>query len=183
NSTIHDPDNPKHVFRWLLDETRDDRGNIIIYEYKAEDLANVNKGAPAEATRSATTAQRYIKRIHYGNAAPDVASDWLFEVVFDYGEHGTEINGELAISPSEERPWSARPDAFSSFRSGFDIRTRRLCMRVLMFHRIAELDAAPYLVAATVLEHTLDPRMARLDSIKQVAYEKNDQTGHFIPAE
>jgi RHS repeat-associated protein len=183
NSTIHDPDNPGHVFRWLLDETRDDRGNIVIYEYKAEDLDGVNMGASAEANRSATTAQRYIKRIHYGNAAPSVASNWLFEVVFDYGEHGTDVNDELDISPSEDRAWSARPDAFSSFRSGFDIRTRRLCQRVLMFHRISDLDTDPYLVAATVFDHALDPRMARLDNVKHVAYEKNDQTGYFIPAD
>src|SRR5690606_13378050 len=123
NSTIHDPDNPGHVFSWLLDETRDDRGNIVIYEYKAENLEGVDMGAPAEANRPATTAQRYIKRIHYGNAAPDVAGNWLFEVVFDYGEHGTDVDGELDISPDEDRAWSARPDAFSNFRSGFDIRT------------------------------------------------------------
>ena len=58
-------------------------GNIVIYEYKAEDLDGVDMGTPAEANRTATTAQRYIKRIHYGNAAPNVADDWLFEVVFD----------------------------------------------------------------------------------------------------
>ena len=32
------------------------------------------------------------------------------------------------------RKWLRRPDAFSSFRSGFEIRTYRLCRRVLMFH-------------------------------------------------
>jgi hypothetical protein len=31
-------------------------------------------------------------------------------------------------------PWAYRPDPFSSYRSGFEVRTTRLCQRVLMFH-------------------------------------------------
>src|SRR4051794_26533300 len=31
-------------------------------------------------------------------------------------------------------PWQQRPDPFSSYRSGFEVRTSRLCNRVLMFH-------------------------------------------------
>jgi hypothetical protein len=103
--------------------------------------------------------------------------------VFDYGEHGTVVDDELDISPSEARAWLVRPDAFSSFRSGFDLRTRRLCRRVLMFHRISDLAIDPYLVAATIFEHTLDARMARLDAVKQIAYEKNDLTRNFVGAE
>ena len=33
------------------------------------------------------------------------------------------------------RGWTARQDPFSSYRSGFEIRTWRLCHAVLVFHR------------------------------------------------
>src|SRR5205085_2747888 len=54
---------------------------------------------------------------------------WMFEVVFDYGEHDAVIP-----APGETRPWLCRNDPFSSHRSSFEVRTYRLCQRVLMFH-------------------------------------------------
>jgi len=79
-------------------ETRDDRANVVCYRYKAEDAAGVDPGVASEANRFvrqtgtvsrrfATTAQRYLKRIQYGNripvardqAAPANDTDWLFE--------------------------------------------------------------------------------------------------------
>ncbi|WP_280524076.1 SpvB/TcaC N-terminal domain-containing protein, partial [Enhygromyxa salina] len=146
---VADPAFPNHVFSWLLEESHDDRGNIVVYEYKQEDLAGVDVNATEERPRLADTpgqAQRYLKRIKYGNATPFVAAGWLFEVVLDYGEHGTWHGEQLEVTPDEDRPWAARPDTFSSYRAGFEIRTRRLCRRVLMFHRFAELGDAPYLV-------------------------------------
>ena len=81
------------------------------------------------------SANRYLKRISYGNhvsrlVQPDLSrADWMFEVVFDYGEH--DIN---AATPDERRAWPVRNDPFSSYRAGFEVRTYRLCQRVLMFH-------------------------------------------------
>ncbi|MEJ7711923.1 MAG: SpvB/TcaC N-terminal domain-containing protein [Pyrinomonadaceae bacterium] len=37
----------------------------------------------------------------------------------------------------EIHPWLCRPDAFSTYRAGFEIRTSRLCRRVLMFHHFS----------------------------------------------
>jgi hypothetical protein len=84
-----------------------------------------------------------------------VRSDWLFEVVFDYGEHD-----DAAPTTAEVRSWSARKDPFSLFRSTFDVRTYRLCRRVLMFHHFPEELAGTqdYLVRSTDLEY----REARL---------------------
>lgn len=56
-------------------------------------------------------------------------NQWLFEVVFDYGEH--ELN---VPKPNDAGQWDCRHDPFSSYRSGFEVRTYRLCQRVLMFH-------------------------------------------------
>ncbi|MCB9300534.1 MAG: hypothetical protein H6566_07790 [Lewinellaceae bacterium] len=88
----------------------------------------------------------------YGNTIPyfsqqdqplqpfNSGNEWLFELVFDYGEHATT---EYFPQYTATQTWAARPDAFSTYRSGFEIRTYRLCRRVLMFHRFAELYPQP----------------------------------------
>ena len=183
---IVDPAQPDHVFEWLLEETRDDRGNVIAYEYKQEDLAGVDTHAPEEHDRLAlasTQANRYLKRIRYGNLVPGDADDWCFELVLDYGEHGEwdEPSGELEISPDEDRPWPARLDSFSSHRSGFDIRTRRLCRRVLMFHHFDELVSppAPTLVVSTDIEYDEGAAFTYLVGVTQRGYIRNEATGRY----
>ncbi len=138
---IADPADGSRVFRWLLEATFDDRGNVAYYVYKAEDRTGVDPGAANERNRQngfAPCVNLYPKRIRYGNRTPFVPgedlsqrTDWLFEVVFDYGEHNP-ANPTPAEDP--QRVWATRADAFSSFRSTFDIRCYRLCQRVLMFH-------------------------------------------------
>lgn len=159
---VADPDHPEHVFAWLLEETRDDRGNVATYTYKAEDSAGVSPARLSEASRFrpdgtfTATAQRYPKRVRYGNRAPvardapaPTASDaYLFEIVFDYGEHD-----DAAPTPDESHPWALRPDPFSTRRPAFEVRSYRLCRRVLMFHRFPELGDAPCLVRSTDLAY------------------------------
>ncbi len=148
-SRIADPSNPTHVFSWLISESYDDKGNAISYQYETEnsdaveDLAN-------EKNRS-RSAQRYIKRIKYCNRTPRTSNevlsqrtDWLFEVVFDYGEHNPDDpkpndNEEPDQNGKTKNQWKlCRHDPFSTYRSGFEVRTYRLCQRVLMFHHFPE---------------------------------------------
>ena len=42
------------LFSWLLEETRDDRGNVVRYTYKAEDGTGVDRGAAASRAASST---------------------------------------------------------------------------------------------------------------------------------
>jgi RHS repeat-associated protein len=138
---IADPADASRAFKWLLETSFDDKGNVIFYEYKAEDGTGIDPAAANERNRQngcAPFTNLYIKRIHYGTRNPyqreeDLSkrADWLFEVVFDYGEHDP-VHPGLADDPA--RKWNTRADPFSSFRSTFDIRTYRLCQRVLMFH-------------------------------------------------
>jgi hypothetical protein len=160
SSRIADPLDPRRIFTWLICETRDDKGNAIVYRYKAEDGTGVdltmaheaNRGSPADPRR---TAKRYLKRIVYGNRASLLdtatgqrprfvkkaqwdAAGWMFEVVFDYGDHDPQVptpGDDLKVSSSGtfKYPWNTRPDPFSSYRSGFEVRTTRLCRRVLTF--------------------------------------------------
>jgi RHS repeat-associated protein len=185
---IADPDDLRRVFSWLLEETRDDRGNIARYAYKAEDHVGVSPGKPSEANRFvaqsngtikfAATAQRYLKRIEYGNRKPGEASDWLFEVVFDYGEHDHQLP-----TPIETQAWPARQDPFSSYRAGFEIRTYRLCRRVLMFHRFAELGPTPCLVRSTDFTYDEGRVLTYLTAATQAGYERDPNTGAYQRAE
>jgi RHS repeat-associated protein len=149
-SRITYPDDPSRIFSWLLDFSFDDRGNAISYVYKAEDAGNVPDEA-SEANRT-RTANRYLKRVRYGNDTPydgeAPPTQWCFELVLDYGEHDLD-----APTPAEESIWPCRPDPFSSYRSGFEIRTYRTCRRLLMFHQMAELGDDPVLVRSTDLTY------------------------------
>ena len=177
-SRIADPDDPARIFSWLLDFSFDDRGNAVSYVYKAEDGSNVPNAA-SEANRT-RTANRYLKRVLFGNDIPydgkAPPAQWCFELVLDYGEH------DLAEpAPAEESTWPCRPDPFSSYRAGFEVRTYRTCRRLLMFHQMAELGGDPVLVRSTDLTYRTsdapgDPALPPLSLLASVT-----QTG-WVPA-
>ncbi|WP_367025573.1 SpvB/TcaC N-terminal domain-containing protein [Methylococcus sp. ANG] len=161
NSRIFDPAdpspaNPTRIFSWLICESYDDKGNAIVYEYAKENADKVDLSQANERNR-VRTANRYLKRIKYGNRVsrlvqPDLnTAAWMFEVIFDYDEaHYEEVDLDPArpeaeqhrfvrVSPLAEGSWAVRPDPFSSHRVGFEVRTYRRCRRVLMFHHIPDL--------------------------------------------
>ena len=71
-SRIVDPADPSRIFGWLICQSYDDKGNAVVYEYEAEDSANVDLAQANEFNRTNGTrsAQRYLKRIKYGNGSP-----------------------------------------------------------------------------------------------------------------
>jgi RHS repeat-associated protein len=159
---IADPEDPRRIFTWLICETRDDKGNAVLYEYKQEDGAGVDLARAHEANRGdrddpRRATNRYLKRIRYGNRVPllDGAGQrprsltdeeienagWMFEVVFDYDEghvinESTDGDGRtfLEASAASTQAWTYRSDPFSTYRAGFEVRAGRLCRRALMFH-------------------------------------------------
>jgi RHS repeat-associated protein len=161
NSRISDPADPRRVFSWLICESYDDKGNAIEYTYKREDATGVDVAAAHERHRNhdggkCRTANRYLKSVRYGNRvsrlAPPGQADqgWLFELVFDYGDHDKD-----APTPGDKGSWQCRNDPFSNYRASFEIRTYRLCQRILMFHHFpAEADVgANCLVRSMTLKY------------------------------
>lgn len=178
-----DPDDTRRVFEWLLEEESDQLGNVISYQYKAEDRAGIDTTHPAERARGdagSKVAYRYLKRISYGNTVmgnnpddglasafydPDIplqeigqtssnAGSFLFHLVFDYGEHSA---SDPELTPTGT--WDDRQDPFSRFRAGFDVRCYRLCRRVLMMHVFSEIRdnagaAVPAVVRSLELTYT-----------------------------
>ncbi|MCC6528611.1 MAG: toxin, partial [Polyangiaceae bacterium] len=176
----------RRVFSWLLEESRDDRGNVVRYEYKADSELEAVAKATHERHRHAGFAvatHRHPKRILYGNggdlSTPPAQSDFHFEVVFDYGEHDAD-----APTPDDEGTWLARQDAFSTYRAGFELRTYRLCRRVLVVHRgFTDLDANGDPVLVRSLDFTYDetPSVAYLTSATQRGYISDGQGGYAVP--
>ena len=167
-SRIFDPADPSRIFSWMICETNDDKGNVVSYRYKQEDSAGVDLTQACERNRTnlARSAKRYVKHIFYGNRSPyfpdltanatvPLPNDWCFQLVFDYGEHDL-----LAPVPQDtSHPWDCRPDPFSTYRSTFEVRTYRLCRRVLMFHHFPQEQnvGTDCLVRSTDLVHSSNP--------------------------
>ncbi len=206
-SRICDPENPRRVFQWLLEETFDDKGNRAAYEYITDHAADAAY-APSERNR-VQHSNRYIHRIRYGNGTclsseqedaltclklgtaphrkdsrwhqwfeeefksrglPDL--DWRFEVVFDYGDHGVDPNANEPYRPPQDHSCPApRPDPFSTYHAGFEIRTRWLCRSILMFHRFAELGVEhPVLTHSTTFHYSLSSTVSVLKSVVSAGY-------------
>jgi RHS repeat-associated protein len=185
-SRIADPAMPRNVFTWLISESRDDKGNAIAYEYVAEDSAAIDLAQVHERNRTdaGRAANRYLKRIKYGNTLPTLVQpdlsrqSWLLEAVFNYGEgHVTPLPPDadgrqfVTASLATTRPWPARQDPFSRFRAGFDVRTYRLCRQVLMFHHFAdELGTPDYLVRSTEFAYRESAIASFITAVTQSGY-------------
>jgi RHS repeat-associated protein len=191
-----DPQQAKLIFSWLISETYDDQGNAVVYEYAEENDDNVDLSLVSERNRQ-RTANRYLKRIRYGNRTsrlvqPDLSlAQWLFELVFDYHEDHYEVvpldpnlasNAQHQFVRAASRsgvPWAVRPDSFSAHRSGFEVRTYRRCRRALMFHRFDELGPEPYLVRSLEFDyhdfdysqpHTIDDELNHEGSTRVASF-------------
>jgi len=151
-SRIADHKDANKIFEWLPEFVFDDKGNCTHYIYKKEDDKGFNPSLLHNRNRTEngdiTYTNLYLEKVLYGNktpyknfndAYPDEA-DYLFRTVFDYGEYD-------ANTPyTKIKDWDFRTDAFSGYKAGFEIRTTRLCKRVLLFHHFAELPGGSALV-------------------------------------
>ncbi|TET88622.1 MAG: toxin, partial [Desulfobacteraceae bacterium] len=199
NSRIVDPNNSAYIFNWLICESYDDKGNVILYEYKEENSQRVDQSQVQERNRTdqSRSTNRYLKFIKYGNKASRLprpndyqTQGWHFQVVFDYGEgHYTNVsaNGddpfyiESTPVPPSGGEWPVRQDPFSTSRAGFEIRTYRLCRRVLMFHDFESLGDTPCLVRSTEFDYDQNKVSTFLTTANQSGYvRQHDSNDNFI---
>jgi hypothetical protein len=179
---VADPADGRRVFEWLAERTFDDRGNVIAYEYLAEDFQGVDPAAVHEANRLGRPggAARLLKRVRYANTTPFVADGFQLELVVDYGDHADRAGGGPPASEPDQ-PWPVRPDPFSSYRAGFEVRTYRRVQRLLMFHRFPELGEAPLLVRSTDLSYVDSLTGSMLRSVTEVGWSR-DAAGEPVRA-
>lgn len=182
SAQIFNPTNETKIFKWLLEFSCDDKGNCFQYEYKKEDNVNVPNDLHEKNRLNdfSNCTNVYLKRIKYCNEEhfrrPVNFAEWenlvlpteyLLELVLDYGEHDADNP-----QPGDNKDWECRKDAFSDYRAGFEIRTYRLCSRVLMFHRFPELGELPCLVRLMTFEYNKGTAFTFLQSVKQTGYIK-----------
>ncbi len=100
-AVIANPENRSQVYEWKLSETQDPFGNTIRYDYE-RDLGD---------TVDHLWDQLYLKQIRYVDYPdPQTGEEkFLISVTFNYEE---------------------RPDLFSEYRPGFEIRTTRRCTTI-----------------------------------------------------
>ena len=185
-SRISDPENPTRIFSWLISLSHDDKGNVVSYGYVTDNEADISTALVCEKNRTAAnrSSQKYLKRIKYGNRSPyfpdflssaaiDLPADWCFELVFDFGDHGS-------VSPVADTGWLSRSDAFSNYKAGFEVRTSRLCQRVLMFHHFPDVAGIGQdcLVHSTDFEYSepdddVGAGFTHLMSVSQVGYRRS----------
>jgi RHS repeat-associated protein len=205
-SRIADPEAPEHVFSWLICRSYDDTGNAIVYNYAAQNDSGIDCAKPSERNR-VRTANRYPKRIRYGNRVPLLlnpdtpsfrcshiaahdldAARWMFEVVFDYGEghyrdEAPDEEGRVLSHASAEADagsWPVRRDPFSSYRSGFEIRTYRLCRRVLMFHHFPEeLGVECCLVRSTAFSYRETTLGSFIERVVQSGHKRREDGSYL----
>jgi len=158
-SRISDPEDANKIFAWLPEFVFDDKGNCSHYFYKKEDAKGFNSSLLHNRNRSEngniTYTNLYLEKVLYGNKIPYKSFNdaypnpnaYLFQTAFDYGEY------EADTPYAKTKDWDVRPDAFSEYKSGFEIRTTRLCKRVLLFHHFTELPGASALVKSLNFEY------------------------------
>jgi RHS repeat-associated protein len=184
-SRIADPENSLRVYEWLPEFVFDDKGNSCCYVYKKE-----NNIAPAGQKQSLHNKNRfdsagsirytnlYLEKVFYGNTKPfegfasgvpsSIDKDYLFKIFFDYTENTT------PIYRADNSLWTFRDDAFSDYKAGFEIRTTRLCQRILLFHQFNEYNG---LVKS--MEFTYDQQSTRGEF---TFLKKITSKGHIKPA-
>lgn len=167
---LADPDDAGRVFQWLLEEERDEVGNVTRYVYDGRErdaevraIYEQNRGTAGNGA-----AYTYVKRVYYGNVTPFTGDDgFYFEAVFDYGDHTVDPPTRGTDTPT----CPTRLDAYSSFRARFDVRCSRLCQRVLLFHRFPDgTDGAASLVRTTEMTYAASAVASTLTSITVRGY-------------
>ena len=168
SARIADPEDGRKIFKWLIEQSYDAKGNLIVYEYKNENRQRIPDEVQEQQRLRSNLAftNQYLKRVKYSNynGAPD---RFHLQLVCDYGEHRQD-------TPTEDDKWAVRQDPFSWYKAGFEIRTYRLCRRFLMFHNFTESAADQWeLVRATELIHEENPVLTYLTSVILKGYRKS----------
>ncbi|MFA5384747.1 MAG: SpvB/TcaC N-terminal domain-containing protein [Eubacteriales bacterium] len=179
DSRIADPRDENKIFEWLPEFIFDDRGNCSKYLYLKENELGIDLTQLCNRNRfesgKITYTNLYLHKVLYGNKSPylqfndpfPAESDYMFQTVFDYGEH--------AFDPPcvKSNDWLFRTDPFSYYKAGFEIRTTRICQRVLLFHYFDELPGGSALVKSLSFEYDHD-------SVGEISLLKSVTTAGYI---
>ncbi|MBN1595252.1 VCBS repeat-containing protein [candidate division FCPU426 bacterium] len=120
-AVIVDPANFRRIYAWKLSRTQDTYGNHIVFSYQRDGMSG---GGGLHRPWD----QIYLRDIRYVDHGDPANPDYVIKIAFEYEE---------------------RPDPFSEFRSGFEVRTALRCKRIKVY---AMLDR-PFLTRIYTLEY------------------------------
>ncbi|EMJ9867329.1 virulence protein [Salmonella enterica] len=191
---IVNPADASQTAVWLTESSVSPTGEQIYWQYRAEDETGCD--VTEKSAHPNATVQRYPVAAWYGNkkagrTLPGLTDepedrDWLFILVMDYGERDNATASATQWLAPGSGSWLCRQDCFSGYEYGFEVRTRRLCRQVLMFHRITALSGeekendVPQLVSCLRLDYNETPSVSTLKRVQQMAYE-SDGTVRSLP--
>jgi RHS repeat-associated protein len=120
-AAIADPVDRTNIFAWQLTRTEDPFGNRIEYEYERDSAQD----GPHHWD------QLYLKQIRYADYEDNGEIKFLVSVSFEYVDRLDAEGHDL--------------DSFSEYRSGFEIRTRKRCRRIVVrTHADTDRDVRSY---------------------------------------
>ena len=125
-AALRDPTKKSRIFAWKLTETRDPFGNLIRYEYVRD-----QGGGPGEPHR---WDQPLLQAIRYADYSDPARPEFLVHVELEYED---------------------RPDPFSDYRAGFEIRTTKRCRAIRV--RSREIDGTSHAVREYRFVYQADP--------------------------
>lgn len=139
------------VFAWKLTETRDIFGNRIEYRYITDE-----PDSPGPDVHE--WSQPLLREIRYADYTERGATKFLVSVTFEYEE---------------------REDAFSEYRSGFEIRTTKRC-KAITVRTHADRDR---LVRTYALDYETDPHngLSLLRQVKVLGYDDENRRFEELP--
>lgn len=166
---IFDPLGKALIFAWYLARSEDTFGNKILYHYKRDN-------GPIAGDQGHAYNQIYPKRIEYCNYINQNTNTeaFLFQVDFDYGEYDP--------SEAKTQEWELRPDRFSSYRAGFEIRTARRCKRILIRSLAPTANAPTHLIRSYDLLFAQDA-LTNISMLKQVVHRGYSDTKYHVEPE
>ncbi|HKP39167.1 MAG TPA: SpvB/TcaC N-terminal domain-containing protein, partial [Pyrinomonadaceae bacterium] len=157
-AVVADPADRSKIFNWNMSEVRDPYGNRALYEY----VRDSGEDGPHHWD------QLYCERIRYADYSDEARdAQFLVDVTFHYED---------------------RPDPFSVYSSGFEIRTRKRCVRIETHthadvSRLVRVYHLIYLDQRPGFENLLPLSGVSLLSLIRVTGHDEDQTEELAPLE
>jgi RHS repeat-associated protein len=154
-SALADPDASQRIFAWRLTETRDPFGNRIVYTYRRDRTIQPNR----------SWNQLYLDRISYVDLDDPAGAPFLITVQFLYDDDAP----PAGVIP--DVPVKTRPDPFSDYRAGFEIRTARRCKWIVVSTHPSQTVTVPMRAIELVYldESETDPTALPLNAVSLLA--------------
>ncbi|HLG58313.1 MAG TPA: SpvB/TcaC N-terminal domain-containing protein [Vicinamibacterales bacterium] len=113
---VSDPALPRKIFAWRLTESRDTFGNRVAFRYRRDRFVGTSRSWD----------QLYLRSVGYVDLNGPGQAPFLVSIELFYDDEP----GPPGVSPVV--PVKPRPDPFSDYRAGFEIRTRARCKWIVV---------------------------------------------------